>query len=123
MWKTVFISLVLVVLDQASKFFAITIKNYGGAFGILQGYRVFFILVAFVVIFILFYYRKMLTGIGYYGGIFVFSGTIGNLIDRIFLGYVRDFIDLGFWPSFNFADIYNTSGVLLLVVFLNRSNK
>ena len=46
---------------------------------------------------------------------FILAGTFGNLFDRIFRGFVIDFIDFGFWPAFNIADISNVIGALLLV--------
>jgi signal peptidase II len=50
----------------------------------------------------------------------ILGGAIGNLIDRIFLGYVRDFICLDFmnFPIFNFADIMLVIGVILLAIFI-----
>ena len=58
----------------------------------------------------------------------ILSGAIGNLIDRIFFGYVRDFIDLEFmnFPTFNIADIAITVGVILLcvyILFLSKKQK
>ena len=50
----------------------------------------------------------------------IYGGAIGNLIDRIFLGGVRDFIRLEFWPSFpifNIADCCLTIGAILLCVY------
>lgn len=44
------------------------------------------------------------------------SGAISNIIDRIYFGCVIDFIDLKFWPVFNFADIYITIGVVILLI-------
>jgi len=46
----------------------------------------------------------------------VLGGAIGNLIDRIVLGYVIDFIDLTFWPAFNVADSAITLGVGLFLL-------
>lgn len=43
------------------------------------------------------------------------GGALGNLIDRLLYGHVIDFIDVGFWPSFNIADASNTISVLLLI--------
>lgn len=45
----------------------------------------------------------------------VLGGTVGNLIDRLTLGYVTDFIDLGVWPAFNIADSTIVVGITLLV--------
>ena len=50
----------------------------------------------------------------------ILGGTIGNLIDRIRLGYVTDFISVGIWPSFNIADAAVTVSSIALVYFLLR---
>jgi len=123
MKKLLLISLLLIILDQITKFFIDGITNYGAAFGILQGFNILFIIIGMIVVAGILIYSKRLRGIGFYGGILLFSGTVGNLIDRIFLGYVRDFIDLGFWPSFNLADSYNTIGAALLVIYLWKYEK
>jgi signal peptidase II len=46
------------------------------------------------------------------------GGAAGNLADRIGLGYVRDFLEIGFWPAFNVADAAITVGVVLLIAHL-----
>lgn len=46
----------------------------------------------------------------------IFIGAISNLFDRIWYGYVIDFIDVPFWSVFNFADMYIVGGVLFLLV-------
>jgi signal peptidase II len=48
----------------------------------------------------------------------VFAGTVGNLIDRIHLGYVVDFIDFTYWPVFNVADSSVTIGLIIIAVLL-----
>jgi signal peptidase II len=48
------------------------------------------------------------------------GGAIGNLIDRVRLGYVIDFLSVGAWPNFNLADSAITIGVLVLVWGLTR---
>lgn len=110
------VAFVVVFLDQMSKLFALAsdevTRNYGAVFGILQGGRIFFIIIAVVVICVLVYYRKeypLELGL-------LMGGTLGNLIDRIFYGYVIDFIDVGWWPSFNIADSANTIGVVLVAL-------
>tara|TARA_Y100000310_G_scaffold225672_1_gene227690 strand:+ start:490 stop:894 length:405 start_codon:yes stop_codon:yes gene_type:complete len=109
------IALLIVILDQLSKYF---VKNYfpyttntGAAFGILQGQRTFLIFITIIILGVIFYHAKHYPiALG-----FLFGGAISNLIDRIFLGKVIDFIDLGFWPSFNIADSSNTLGVGILL--------
>ena len=123
MKKLILISLAIVILDQLSKFYFGKTKNYGAAFGILQGYNWLFIIIALSVIFAVLYYYKEFKSYGKYGVIFLFSGSIGNLVDRLFLGYVRDFIELGFWPSFNIADSFNVIGVVMLIVYFWREKK
>lgn len=53
----------------------------------------------------------------------ILAGGTSNLVDRIQRGYVIDFIDVGFWPSFNLADIYITVGILLLMFFYGKLKK
>jgi len=50
----------------------------------------------------------------------IFGGGLGNLMDRINLGHVVDFIDVGFWPIFNLADSFITVGAILLGVLWLR---
>jgi len=99
--------------------------NDGAAWGIFGGKKGLLIaigLLGFIVfllidIFVLKSRSKIYTiGLGMYLG-----GTIGNLIDRIFLGYVRDFINFTFlpnFPTFNFADSFLCVGAVLLCVYL-----
>ncbi len=44
------------------------------------------------------------------------AGALGNGLDRLFRGYVVDFLHLHHWPVFNLADVYITAGVILLVI-------
>ena len=48
----------------------------------------------------------------------IFGGIAGNLIDRVRLGHVTDFIDVSFWPTFNIADSSLTIGVIMLIIIL-----
>ncbi len=97
--------------------------NSGAAFGILPNQGNLFILIAVaVVIAIVVYYRQLPAGdwlirisLGLQLG-----GAIGNLLDRLRLGYVIDFIDISFWPIFNLADASITIGILLIVYRLWR---
>jgi len=113
----VFIPL-LVIMDQVSKYFLEITRNTGAAFGILQGQNLFLILISLIALgFFILYYKKYQIA-----SMFVISGIIGNLIDRIFLGYVRDFIDLRFWPVFNLADSFMVVGIGLLVWIIFKKN-
>jgi signal peptidase II len=54
----------------------------------------------------------------------LFAGAAGNILDRLYLGWVRDRIDLGFFPVFNLADVYITLwGVILLYSEFYTSQK
>ncbi len=51
------------------------------------------------------------------------AGTMGNLLDRLFVGYVTDFIDFTYWPVFNVADASISIGVALFVLIFLTQNK
>lgn len=128
MKKLALILPILVTIDQITKFIfqekAYLYKglgidyatNTGAAFGILKGNNFFLAIIAIIVICFIFYYYKKVDKHERTGLLLILAGTLGNLTDRIFFGYVRDFIALPFWPNFNFADMYNTIGVLILIV-------
>lgn len=100
------------------------VKNSGAAFGIFQNnaYVLALFSIVFIVLFILldFIYGKKnwWYKIGF---CFVLGGAIGNLFDRIKLGFVRDFIYLDFmdwFPVFNLADVFLTIGVICFAVYI-----
>ena len=115
--------LALLVLDQVTKYFLATITNTGAAFGILKGFNIpllIFGLIALVVcIFFYFKDRRLRLPLT-----FLIAGIMGNSIDRIFFGHVRDFINVGLFnfPVFNLADSFNVIGVVLLIVSLWKKN-
>ena len=82
--------------------------NYGAAYGIFQHQRVFLLTVAisFIIGLIIFssYFIKSIYS--KFGVVFMLAGAFGNMIDRLLLGYVIDFIDIKIFPVFNFADIF-----------------
>jgi signal peptidase II len=102
------------------------ITNSGAAFGIFPNQGNFFIVIAVVVaLAIVLYYRYLPTGnwlvrlsLGLQLG-----GAIGNLLDRIRYGHVVDFVDIGFWPIFNIADLAIVSGVGILAYCLWRDDR
>jgi signal peptidase II len=66
--------------------------------------------------------RKMATRLEHLGFALAVSGAIGNVIDRVFRGYVVDFIHLHHWPVFNVADVAVVVG-LALVAFGHRAGR
>ena len=96
------------------------IRNYGAAFNILSGSRVFLSLISIVstIILIYFIFIREDKRINKYGLSFIVAGSIGNGIDRIFYGYVIDFIKIKFidFPVFNIADIVINIGALILII-------
>ncbi len=102
-----------------------TAHNYGAGFSILQNATVFFVILAtlFIGAFItyeIFTRNKKKHFLYYISAGLILGGTIGNAIDRVALGYVRDFINLEFmdFPIFNIADMALTVGVIILAIYL-----
>ena len=99
-------------------------ENTGMAWGLLPNARVYFIIVTLILaaflVFLLVRYRKLLPKLSKVALTVILSGAIGNLIDRIFFGYVRDFITFDFieFPVFNIADCCVTIGAVLLAISL-----
>lgn len=99
------------------------VRNTGAAFSILSGQRIFLILLPAVVVAIIILYiilKKPQNKLLMLSFSLIISGGIGNLIDRIRLGYVVDFLDLCLinFPVFNIADIWVTLGAALFVGLL-----
>ena len=93
------------------------VYNFGAGFGILQGQRLFFILFSFAVLaWIFLLWKKHPQGIFQIPLGLLLGGIIGNLIDRIFRGYVIDFIDFQIWPVFNLADSSITIAVIWIII-------
>lgn len=135
-------AVILVIIDQVSKFLivqnlelgeSVTIipglldftysQNDGMAFGIgSESFRWVFIVVTILVCGILVFLmtKKDFKNKVYYAAVaLIVGGGIGNLIDRIVNGYVVDFLALSFFPPIcNFADYCVTAGTVLLVVFI-----
>ena len=91
------------------------ILNRGAAFGIFKNQVYFFVITAIVAIgFILAHLRYRRVGRSRIALSLILSGALGNLIDRIRLGAVIDFLDFRIWPVFNIADSAITIGAILL---------
>ncbi len=131
------VCLIIIVIDQLSKYlisssmtlgfsfpvingiFHITyIQNSGAAFGVLAEKRWIFIAAGIIIIGLAAYFRKKIMRerpVVRYGTAMLVGGAIGNLIDRIMIGRVIDFLDFRVWPIFNIADIGICVGVALLM--------
>ncbi len=146
-WNVVFFlttALLLVAADQLSKlwirsnlaigeslfevgFFRLTrVHNSGAAFGLFQGQSFLLTIIALVgvaalLLYAFFFHHKLPflgNRLGKLALGLVLGGTVGNLIDRIHLGYVTDFIDFNFWPAFNIADSAIVVGTIILAYSL-----
>ncbi len=96
------------------------VRNYGAAFNIFSGSRLFlsFVSVISTVIISYFIFIKENIIINKYGLSYILAGSIGNGIDRILNGYVIDFIKIRYidFPVFNFADVFINIGVLIIIL-------
>ena len=127
--------LLLIVFDQLTKAYASTtkpsfsiigdflriqyIENTGTIFGLFEGANyVFMVLAIILCIFISIYMKKNLERKSTKSKLLmlVLTGGIGNLIDRIFRGFVVDFISLKYVGVFNLSDSYIVIGVILLLI-------
>lgn len=136
----------IVVIDQITKylvaggiwpnrviipgFFEITyLKNTGMAWSMLSGQQAFLCVVAAVAIGFMLYYLlfKKPTGLLRIAVSLMMAGATGNLIDRLFLNYVRDFLNFyifGYdFPVFNVADSALTIGVILIFIASMKEDK
>ena len=128
---------IIITLDQISKYFITLnydyflnknififsinyVRNYGAAFNIFEGNRVFLSSISIISSLILIYFiffKGRLNLFDRYGLSLILAGSLGNGIDRIIKGYVIDFINLKLFdfPIFNIADISINIGCILLI--------
>lgn len=104
------------------------VENTGAAFGMMQGGNALLIVVMLVIIgYLLKSWRELQNQgtLAVWGGVCILAGALGNLYDRITLGYVVDFLDFLIWPVFNVADACITvgGGLLVLSLFVNRKKR
>lgn len=134
----------LLLLDQGTKYFAIRylkgnpgftliknvltfryLENRGMAFGLLQDQVLFLVLICIVFFVGIIYFFIKIPATVYYSpllftAVVVFTGAVGNFIDRVFRGFVVDFIYFSLidFPIFNVADIYVTCGIVVLIFLI-----
>ena len=131
----------LIIVDQVSKFWSIGylkevgsipiikdifhltyVENRGAAFGMLQNNQMIFVVVALgaSIAGLYYLYTRKPHIIGKTGIVLIISGAIGNLIDRVRLGFVVDMFDFRIiWEYvFNIADIFVVVGTILLCIYI-----
>ena len=136
---------IIILLDQISKYILSVnydyfinknlfifsfdyIRNYGAAFNIFDGNRIFLsltsILSSLILIYLIFF-KDTLNSTNRYGLSLILAGSLGNGIDRILKGYVIDFINLNIidFPIFNIADISINIGCILLIFNYFKNKK
>ena len=146
--KILIISIVTLLIDQITKiiidlalkidetitviksFFYITrVSNKGAAFSILEGKTILLSIVSIIAVILLLRYMKdfknnKLVNLSF--GLLL-GGIIGNFGDRLFLGYVRDFLKFNIfgynYPVFNIADATIVIGVILLIICMIRGDE
>ena len=147
--RKILIFLLLVLLDILSKyivfnyidlhqfikityFFDIThIHNFGVSFGLFAGTIPSLVLIfigLFVTTFVIYLYINSRDTLERWGLFIIICGAIGNIVDRSINGYVIDFLYLHinqyYWPAFNFADIYISLGIIMIIVnMVKKINK
>ncbi len=146
--KKLILLTLLIFLDFFSKYIVVTnifqnqfikineyldivyVKNFGVSFGLFAGLISPWILVVIGLLVVIFIYYLMISSsdkIEKMGLLIIISGAISNIIDRILNGYVIDFIYLNYsglyWPAFNFADIYITLGIMMILSSFFRKIK
>ena len=144
-----FLFLFLVILDQITKalvifffelyesivilpFFNLTfVVNYGFAFGLFNNPSLnqilFLIIILIIILYFLYLLMKTQDKIFQLTLVIILAGAIGNFIDRVYRGFVVDFIDIYIgkfhWPAFNIADSCITVGFVIMMInilFLNK---
>jgi signal peptidase II len=102
------------------------VRNTGAAFGLFpQGGAIFLIIAVIVSVIIIYYYRQV-SSAGWLIRLALglqLGGALGNVIDRVRLGYVVDFLDVWRWPVFNVADSCIVVGVGLLILVMLREER
>ena len=107
------------------------LRNPGTAFGIIEGrsWPLFLASIAIFAVLVVVLWRWGRPGtVAFQVGLgLIIGGALGNIIDRIALGAVVDFIDLGFWPMrawpvFNFADLAIVIGVGMILIIVVKDS-
>ncbi|MDD2703381.1 MAG: signal peptidase II [Candidatus Omnitrophica bacterium] len=121
-WAVAHLSLYQSIPVVKNIFYITLVHNRGAAFGILKNQVPLFIAASVCAVVMIVYHLKKDAVRSRKPSLYTFSlglilaGAAGNLVDRVFLGYVVDFLDFRVWPVFNVADSAITAGAVLLGV-------
>ena len=143
--KFLIVVFIVITIDQLSKYFVSInkeyflnkdfiifsfnyVRNYGAAFNIFDGNRLFLSSISIISSFILIYFiffKEIFNIRNRYGLSLILAGSLGNGIDRIIKGYVIDFINIKIFdfPIFNIADISINIGCIILIFYYFKSKK
>jgi len=102
------------------------VRNTGAAFSLFLGFSPYLIAVGVLAALAIIFFHFEVPSKSYYlqdALAMILGGSLGNLVDRIFRGYVIDYVDFGFWPVFNFADVMINVGVLLIIFRLMKKTR
>lgn len=132
-YKYILLLLALVIIDQLIKTMIELrlmplnyLKNTGGAFSIGIGNISIFIVISLILIISVILIKKFIYKEQTIGFSLILAGGIGNLIDRVFRGYVIDYIDITkvvSFPVFNLADILIVLGSVILIIQILKRKK
>lgn len=149
MKKMAIISFICIILDQIVKliiidnialnkgikiiedFFYLTyVRNYGAAWSILSGSRVFLIIVAIISLILIYFFLIKNTKLSKFNILcfgLLYGGIIGNLIDRVVRGYVVDYLEFIIinynFPIFNIADSLIVISIFLIIIGILKEEK
>ncbi len=138
---TALLSVVIVVADQVIKYFVVEnlqgidsipfignlltltyVENRGAAFGMMQNMSWLFAIITVLMIALFFFIiikKKITSKFFALSTVLIVGGGLGNLIDRIFRGFVVDYLQLSFFPYVcNLADYCITIGAFMLIIFV-----
>ena len=106
------------------------IHNFGVSFGLFSeilSSQILIIISLLVVVFIIYLFFNSKENLEKWGLFIIICGATGNIIDRFLNGYVIDFIYFNFnklyWPAFNFADIYISIGIMMIIINMLKKIK
>ena len=111
-------------------FFYITyVQNKGAAWSILEDKRILLLIITVIVLFLInkFMNKEQLDKLESLSYGIIIGGIVGNLVDRIFRGYVIDFLDFKIfnynYPVFNLADTFIVVGIIMMVIMSIRKER